>query len=74
MTETAFTLGTWKGFTTYRCTLCQFDCMDEDQARDHFRSHFEIRSAPKPETQESLLTIDGSGNIVAVVARQEYRD
>ncbi len=30
-----FTRGTWHGMTTYQCTLCQFDCMDEEQ---HWRT------------------------------------
>ena len=37
----AYTLGTWKDFVTYQCTLCPFDCMDEEQAREHYETHFE---------------------------------
>ena len=69
MTETAFTLGTWKGFTTYKCTLCQFDCMEEQQARDHFQGHFELK--PDPGQRTTFLTVDPSGIIREVEVRSD---
>lgn len=31
-----YTLGAWRGMTTYNCTRCQFDSLDEDTARQHY--------------------------------------
>jgi len=63
VTETAFTLGVWRDFTTYKCTLCEFDCMDEEQARKHFQDHFRV---PSEELKDLSLIVDGSGHVVSV--------
>jgi len=60
-----FTRGTWHGMTTYQCTLCQFDCMDEDQARAHYQDHF-AEPAPELNGPPVPLIIDSAGTTVSV--------
>jgi len=58
-----YTLGTWRGFTTYKCTLCEFDCMDKAQALEHYRAHFVKPPEPR-DARPVTLAIDDSGHVV----------
>jgi hypothetical protein len=67
----AYTLGTWKGFVTYKCTLCLFDCMDEAQALEHYQAHFRHPQPQKqPAPQQVQLSVDNSGHVVATAASE----
>lgn len=67
----AYTLGSWKGFVTYKCTLCPFDCMDEEQALEHYQDHFKQPQPQKqPAPQQVQLSVDTSGHVVASAASE----
>lgn len=61
--EQPFTLGQWKQFTTYKCTKCPFDTMDESIAHLHFHQAHVMPQAPQMRPTEALL-YDGKGNMV----------
>ncbi len=65
MTGVAFTLGSWHDITTYKCTLCLFDCMDELQAREHYAEHFRVPMAEATGEPASLI-VDGAGTIASI--------
>jgi hypothetical protein len=57
----AYTKGSWKGFTTYRCTLCAFDTMDEQTAREHYLAHFKANEEPTAIAQgEEPITLSAN--------------
>jgi hypothetical protein len=64
MSEQPYTLGQWRGITTYRCTRCAFDCMDEAQALEHYASHTAKPQEPQPEPRTLALAVDDSGHVV----------
>jgi len=58
-----YTLGTWRDMTTYKCTLCAFDCLDKEQALEHYRAHFIKPPEPK-DSRPVTLAIDDSGHVI----------
>jgi len=71
MGEAPYTLGTWKGLTTYKCPLCPFDCMDSAQAIEHYRAHSAKPPAPREESRPVTLALDDTGHLVVATPEPE---
>ena len=61
-----YILGKWHDFTTYQCPLCPFDCMDEEQALDHYQSHFTQSLPPREDARPLGLGIDDTGHVIVL--------
>lgn len=49
-----YTLGTWKRFTQYKCSLCPFDSLDEESIISHINERHIIQP-PRPVKQVTLF-------------------
>lgn len=54
-----FVIGKWKGLKQYKCTLCNFDSLEEEEIKNHIIERH-IPKPPKPKVITQL--VDRYGN------------
>jgi len=64
-----YELGSWKGLKQYKCKLCPYDTLHENEIIKHIQERHLPK--PKPKVKKVLPIYDRFGNLVEVEREQE---